>query len=358
MKIVFDAYWWVHGPPSLRHVLREIVNAWAREFPEDRIVLVVRNKDRRKANRDLPPNARARSTRLAATFATAQVARREAADVIFSHNFAARSRNAKSVIYLHDVLFVTNPEWFTLAERLYFSFMVRWAKRADVIFTSSQTEAKRIRSVTKSRRVVPVGLGLSSELADQTESDAIDELQGRHFLLTVGRLNIRKNLEKTILGALKSGRVSAEMPLVVVGAPNGKKQVIAPEITAAVRSGKVFFTGFVSESQLRWLYEHADLFLFLSLGEGYGMPPVEARHFGAPLLVSDLPVFREILGTSARYVEPNDLNAISAAIAAFIDSAHEGSDPLASGSSEAMPDWTSIVAAMRLEILRVPEHQL
>jgi glycosyltransferase involved in cell wall biosynthesis len=335
--------------------------AWAREFPEDRIILVVRKRDLRGAIHDLPPNAQAQGTRLypqalAATLATARVARREAADVIFSHNFAPRSANATSVIYLHDVLFVSNPEWFTLAERLYFSFMVRWAKRAEVVFTSSQTEAKRIRSVTKSRRVVPVGLGLSSELADQTEPDVVDELRGKHFLLTVGRLNIRKNLEKTILGALKSDRVSAEMPLVVVGAPNGKKQVIAPEITAAVQSGKVLFTGFVSESQLRWLYEHADLFLFLSLGEGYGMPPVEARYFGAPLLVSELPVFREILGTSARYVEPNDVNAISAAIAACIDSENQGFDRRAPTPSEPMHDWTSIVAAMRSEILRVAEH--
>ena len=60
--------------------------------------------------------------------------------------------------------------------------------------------------------------------------------------------------------------------------------------------------------------ENCALFCFLSLGEGYGLPPVEAAYFGARVLVSDIPVFRENLGGAAEYVDPNDVSAISNAI--------------------------------------------
>ena len=137
MKVVFDAYWWVEGTPSLRHVLREIVFAWATRFPEDEIALVVRRRHLAAAADDTPAGAqlvatRARPQALLAAFVTERVRRRLGFDAVVVHNFSARSAKV-SATYLHDVLFLTNPEWFTRIELAYFSFMARWIRRADVV---------------------------------------------------------------------------------------------------------------------------------------------------------------------------------------------------------------------------------
>ncbi len=84
-----------------------------------------------------------------------------------------------------------------------------------------------------------------------------------------------------------------------------------------MESGAVRFLGFVSDAQLAWLYATSNLFVFASLDEGFGMPALEALHFGAPVLVSDIPVFREILGDHAQYVAPTDVAAVTSAIDAM-----------------------------------------
>lgn len=348
MRVVFDAYWWVQGPTSLQRVLREIVIAWRATFPEDELAIVTRARHRIAAERDVPHGVRVVASRLRpqallAAYGVEPVRRRLGFDAVVTQNFAARSRGV-SAVYLHDVLFLTDPDWFTRTERRYFSLMPRWIRRADVVFSSTATEGARIADHTRARAVVPVGLGLSTELVDSPDRDPVPGLEPRRFLLSVGRLNVRKNLARTIQGALESGVVTATRPLVVVGGGDEAELASHPGTRAAVQDGRVRFTGHVSDAQLRWLYSEATLFLFLSLGEGFGMPPVEAQHFGAPLLVSDIPVLRENLGAAAAYVDPVDVAAIAAAIRLQVASP-SGQDGVAGRHS-----WRDTVTRMRSEL--------
>jgi glycosyltransferase involved in cell wall biosynthesis len=358
VRLVFDAYWWVEGPAALRHVLREIVLAWHEEFPDDALALVVRRRHQEAARRSIPEGievvtSRLRPQALLASIATERARRRLGFDVVLVHNFAARSRRT-SAVYLHDAMFVTNPEWFTRLELAYFSRMVRWAPRADVVFTSTATEAERIRASTGAAEVVPVGLGLSTELVHSTQVEEVEGLEPGRFLLTVGRLNVRKNLERTVLGALASGQVTAERPLVVVGGAGGRNGQLHPGVHAAVEAGTVRFLGHVTEPQLRWLYRHTCLFLFLSLGEGFGMPPVEALYFGARVLASDLPVFHENLPKETVFVDPLSLESIAAGVHTAMASV-----PLdSSGRAEVARrhDWRSSVTSMRRHLALVLEN--
>ena len=287
MKVVFDAYWWISGPPSLRHVLRELVRAWNVAYPHDELTLVVREAHRAEAARELGGIGVIRSTTLwpqalAATLAVGAVARTVEADLVITHNFACRVHSGVSAVYLHDVLFATNPEWFTLPERLYFSFMRRWIQRATVVFTSTMTEAARIDEHTAARGVVAVGLGLSTELTEgRLPADPDRALVSGRFMLTVGRLNARKNLGATIRGALRSRRVRPDHPLVIVGSAEGRRDRLDAATSTAIADGSVRFVGFVSEERLRWYYRNTALFLFLSLGEGFGCrrsrPPTSVR---------------------------------------------------------------------------------
>ena len=354
MKVVFDAYWWVDGPPSLRHVLREIVRAWDSLYPNDQLTLVVRRSHLEAAATDAPRGAvlvpvALWPQALAAAVAAPSAARAAGADLVLTHNFAAVTRGALSTVYLHDVLFATNPEWFTLAERAYFSLMLRWVHRAELVYTSSESEATRIRENSSARVVMPVGLGLSTELTDSGLVELPDpDVRPQRFVLTVGRLNARKNLGATIDAALASGLVGRERPLIVVGSADGRRSALGADAHRAIEQGWVRFAGFVSEARLRWYYRNASLFVFLSLGEGFGMPPVEAAYFGAPTLVSDLPVFRETLGGHARFVDPADRDAVAAAIARGITEGEARMlQPATSTALAARHNWLEAVRTIR-----------
>ena len=85
------------------------------------------------------------------------------------------------------------------------------------------------------------------------------------------------------------------------------------EVGRAVSEGLVRCVPHVTDAELAWLYAGADLFVYLALDEkGFGLPPVEALHFGTPVVVSDIAVFHENLGSLASYVNPHDVTAIAA----------------------------------------------
>jgi glycosyltransferase involved in cell wall biosynthesis len=93
--------------------------------------------------------------------------------------------------------------------------------------------------------------------------------------------------------------------LVIVGEKDGKTASTGNFVAHNIR-----FTGKVSNEQLSLLYQSADLFVMPSLGEGFGLPIVEATHFNCPVISSDIEVFRE-LDCSEAYFDPNSVKDIA-----------------------------------------------
>lgn len=313
MRVLFDGFWWEGGPVSGKVVLREMVHAWLREHPQDDLVLAVPAHDVETVRAQVPADVevvglRSRPQALAAALELPIVARRLRPDITIVQNYTPVV--GRSAVFIHDVLFKTNPEWFTRLERIYFSPMTVLARRASAVFTSSATEARRIeRCAPALGTVAPVGLAVASSLKAQTPTPPAGVEPDQRFLLSVCRLNIRKNLQTAIAAALDAEHVTADCPLLVVGELEGKAAAQTPEVRRAVETGVVRFLGTVTEAELRWLYERAALFVFLSLGEGFGLPPVEALDFGCPVLASDLPIFRETLGDGAVFAPAMDVRA-------------------------------------------------
>lgn len=352
MRVLFDGFWWVRGPTSNRQVMREFIRAWQMEFPGDEIFVAVPRVHSSAARAQLPDRVGIVTTRLrpqglSAIFELPFVALGVKADVTITHNFTPLI--GPSAVFIHDVMFVTNPEWFTAKERAYFALMPITAKRARWVFTSSTSEANRIRTATGIRRpVTAVGLGLSGELdrARPARPPGLTDVDG--FLLSVGRLNIRKNLEAVIAGSIESGLLTPAFPLLIVGEPDGASAKLSEGAAAAAESGAIRFLGFVDDGQLAWLYSHASAFLLLSLDEGFGLPTLEAVRYGAPVIASDIPVFREILGTRARFVAPRDHAALAQAIR---DATADGRAAPAS-IEDLGYSWTLSVRRMRDAILQ------
>jgi glycosyltransferase involved in cell wall biosynthesis len=317
MRVVLDAYWWVHGTQSLRHVVHGLAHTWSRDYPHDELVLVVRRRHARDIG-DVPRNVRLVTTRLwpqalSATIAVPWHAWRLRADGMFSHNFAPLFGRNRTV-FIHDLVFATNPEWFTRKELIYYKWMIRLARRADVVFSSTDSEHNRISRFAPAARVVTAGLGISDEVLEGADAPVVGLTAGS-FMLAVGRLNARKNLEVILAGAKQSGLLSPEYPLVIVGERDGQWNGLPQWVAREERLGHVRFTGFVPVEQLRWLIKNCSFYVNLSLDEGFGLPPVEARLLGAPVLVSDRPVFRETLGEEATFVEPTSVDDVGAAMA-------------------------------------------
>jgi glycosyltransferase involved in cell wall biosynthesis len=321
MRILFDGYWWVSGPTSNQNVLRGIVTTWSQEFPEDELALAVpaRHADPRPA--DLPAAVRVVRTHLrphalTAMLEMARVGRRISADHVLNQNFAALQGH--STVFLHDVIFQTNPEWFSRRERLYFSLMPLSIRRAAAIWTSTDSEAGRVRRTNPhAPRITKVGIAPHPGLMQSTPTPPPGLETLRDFYLCVGRFNPRKNLAVAVEAATRSGVLSRAHPLVIVGEGDHDTMPLSAAARDAVGQAHIVFVRFVRDEQLAWLYTHARLMVFVSLDEGFGLPPVEALAFGCPVLVSDIAVFHETMGDHATYVDPTDVDAVAAGFRAL-----------------------------------------
>jgi glycosyltransferase involved in cell wall biosynthesis len=337
---------------SNRQVQREIVQHWARAFPDDDLVVVLRHRD--AAGADLPAGARAVATRLwphgvAAIVRYPSLARRVAADVAITHNFTPWT--GASAVFVHDVMFQTDPSWFTRAERLYFSLIPRLLPRADLVATSSHHEAARItaRNPRLRRPVAAIGLAVGTELLAAVPRPPAGLTDADRYVLSVGRLNVRKNLARAFAAAVAADSIGPDRPLVVVGEPEGVGTAVDAEVQRAIDAGVIRLLGRIDDAELAWLYQHAELFAFLSLDEGFGLPPLEALAFGTPVLASDIAVLRETLGDRATYVDPLDVAAIAAALDAPIVRRAEPAD---------LPDWTDTVRRLRSAVVAAVGPQL
>lgn len=350
MRVVFDAYWWVEGPLSNQMVQREFITTWLRDYA-DEAILVVPAADVDRVRAQVASHVQVRGTHarphaLAAAAVLPRIARQMRADVIVSHNFTPLF--GRSVTFIHDVLFQTNPRWFTPAERVYLAPIPLLARRADAVATSSHEEAQRIRwSNPRLRQVRPVGLALGTGLTEAHPARPQSMPDVAEFVLTVGRLNVRKNLARTVEAAVSSGSITPERPLLVVGEPDGRTEGLGDDVVSARREGVLVFLDRVDDAELAWLYGNAQLFAFLSLGEGYGLPPLEAMHFGAPTLVSDIPVFHETLGGDAHFVDPRDTAAIAAEFTRLLTAPARPRAATRADVKSSAQDWTACTARLR-----------
>ena len=143
--------------------------------------------------------------------------------------------------------------------------------------------------------------------------EALPSLAEKGFLLYVGRPLPHKNLPR-LIEAFKTLKLQhPELKLVLAGKKDALYESIENEVS---RQGikDVVFTGFVTEGNLRWLYEHCAAYIFPSLSEGFGLPGLEAMEHGAPVVSSNATCLPEIYGDAAFYFNPTDIGSIVSAI--------------------------------------------
>lgn len=226
----------------------------------------------------------------------------------------------RRVLTVHDLLPIDRPQDFPRIKRTALVAPYRASVRAAdaLLCVSAATQARLLAdqpSVASRSHVVPLAMSSSLQQATPTPVAA---LAGGRFALVVGDASPRKNL-KLVLAAWES--VVARDPearLVVVGPRGWGVDERGPAFGRLVEQGAVVQLDQVSDGALRWLYESAGAVACPSLLEGFGLPSIEALHFGAPLITSNDPALVEASSGAAVHLPVDDVGAWAHALAAAV----------------------------------------
>ncbi|HKK22024.1 MAG TPA: glycosyltransferase family 1 protein [candidate division Zixibacteria bacterium] len=214
------------------------------------------------------------------------------------------------IVTIHDTAPLRHPEWYSLRFSTVYRLLIPMiARRADVILTDSlfaRDEIAQVTLVDKARiRVVhcAVPSGLTGD-----ETETVRDADGP-YVLAVASFDPRKNLNRLVEAFLKLNR--SDLRLVVVGADNSAVFNLSG-LGAILKSHEnVVLAGSVDDHRLRRLYANAELFVYPSLYEGFGLPPLEAMAAGCPCLVSRAASLPEVCADAVEYCDPTDIDDIA-----------------------------------------------
>ncbi|HUC88258.1 MAG TPA: glycosyltransferase family 1 protein [Candidatus Binatia bacterium] len=205
-----------------------------------------------------------------------------------------------------------NPVVFTIKQQVYKWVNKRVAHKSRAIITPTQFVKDDVVSFTG---IDPAKITVTHESADKiTErAEPLKSLESKEFIMYIGRPTPHKNLERLIQAFVALQAAHPDLKLVLAG----KKDANYERIEARVKFENienVIFTDFISEGNLRWLYEHCAAYVVPSLSEGFGLPGLEAMVHGAPVLSSNATCLPEVYGQAAHYFDPLDVSAMASAI--------------------------------------------
>ncbi len=227
-------------------------------------------------------------------------------------------RKVKSVVTIHDLIFLRHPEWYNPIDRAIYQAKFKYSCRvADrIIAISEQTKRDIIEFYRIDEQKISVIYQSCNTLFKQTIPEAFKETVRKkydlpdRFLLYVGTIEERKNLLNIVM-AITAGRI--DIPLVVIGRKTKYYNKVKHHIESENLKG-IYFKDEVSIEDLPAIYQLADLFIYPSVFEGFGIPILEALYSKVPVITSKGGCFSEVGGASTVYVDPTDIGEISEAI--------------------------------------------
>jgi glycosyltransferase involved in cell wall biosynthesis len=288
----------------------------ARLYPD--VELLVSDERQLTALPDLPWHRVSAPTSIREPLVARQV-RRIGADVVFSpmQTMGSWGRDYALVLTLHDLIYYRNrtppPEFAAPIRLLWRLYHLAWwpqrvlLNRADAVVTVSETTAALIAQHRLTRRPVTVVPNAPDPVPDLPRAPRTGTL------VYMGSFMPYKNVG-TLAGAMPS-LPHHELHLMSRISPEERAR-----LTALAPGGKLVFHDGANDETYREVLRGATALVSASHDEGFGIPLVEAMALGTPLVVSDIPVFREVGGDAATYVDPEDVHG-------FVEAVKELDDP-------------------------------
>jgi len=227
-----------------------------------------------------------------------------------------------SVVTIHDLSLLLHPE----AHESHLVRRARWrlplmAKSASMIITPSTSVKNEVCETLRvdAAKVVVTPEAPRAVFKRREDAEVTEVLRrlgvGDDFVLFVGTIEPRKNLHRLIEAFEQLLNTTSLSPQLVIAGGQGW---LMDDFFSAIKRKKledrIRLTGYLHDEDLRALYSSCSVFVYPSLYEGFGLPPLEAMACGAPVITSRIPSITETVGTAARLVDPRDTNELSGAM--------------------------------------------
>lgn len=211
----------------------------------------------------------------------------------------------RQIVLIHDAGTFSNPAYFKLLFRTWYQVVIRILSKTSlqIVTVSDYSKNQLIRYTGVKENRISVIYNAADHItlfgeADKAFKKRIDGFYP--FMLGVSSLHPHKNFELLSKAIAKADLAGYKM--IIAGGSHSKS------FSSIVLHKSVIVLGYVTNEQLKYLYSKASLFIFPSLFEGFGIPPVEAMILGCPVLSSNATALPEVLGNSCEYFDPNAVN--------------------------------------------------
>jgi glycosyltransferase involved in cell wall biosynthesis len=257
------------------------------------------------------------------------VLRRERPDVYHApHYVLPAAVRCRSVVTIHDCIHLMFPQYLPNRAAYAYARASMWAaaRRSDRILTVSEASKRDVLSLfnVKPEKIVVVYNAIDEHFSATPSEEHVARIRERYqldhkFVLYVGNIKPHKNLVRLIEAFSELRRTHDDLKLLIIGDEISK----LPALRRAVHRHKlhkyVRFLGYLKDDTLTVLYRLASVFVFPSLYEGFGLPPLEAMASGTPVVTSNVSSLPEVTGDAAVLVDPYDVDSIGNGIRRILD---------------------------------------
>jgi glycosyltransferase involved in cell wall biosynthesis len=235
---------------------------------------------------------------------------------VFLINFCNSAPVSKrnQLVVIHDVSFIASPQGYKLLFRLWYQFLIPiLLKRSMLVVTDSEFSKSEIINffIINANKIKVIYLGVNQNKSFLKNSN-LDKL--KPFFLIVSSKNPNKNIPQ-LLNALKMLDLKDNNVLIV----GGKNDAVFNN-QHYEKMNHIYEVGYISEAKLIWLYKNASFFIFPSIYEGFGLPPLEAMSYGCPVVASNAASIPEVCGHAALYFDPLSLKDMTKKIESMMNS--------------------------------------
>ena len=284
---------------------------------------------------------------------------RERPDVFHApHYVLPPAVGCRSLVTIHDCIHLVFPQYLPNRAAYVYAKASMWsaARRSNRILTVSEASKRDIIRFLNvpPEKIVVVHNAIDERFRVRPSEEAIARVRERYqldhrFVLYVGNIKPHKNLVRLIEAFDRLRKCGFdELTLLIIGDEISK----LPALRRAVHSHKlhkhVRFLGYLPDETLAVLYRLAAVFVFPSLSEGFGLPPIEAMACGAPVVTSNVSSLPEVTGGAAVLVDPYDVESIADGIARVLNNPALREELRVKGIARALDfSWERSVARTR-----------
>jgi len=222
---------------------------------------------------------------------------------------------SKKILTIHDLTPMLFPQTHGVINVFLHKFLLpKAAKNADKIIADSENTKKDVINYLgipqENIKVIHCGVSENFKIIDkENDKKRIDLIRLKHglpekYILTVSTLEPRKNLLTLIKAYHKLKKNKIKHKLIVIGAKGWKYHNIFNAVKQYNLENDVIFLGFIPNNELPVIYNLSDIFVYPSIYEGFGLPPLEAMACGIPVVTSNTSALPEVVGNAGIMVNP------------------------------------------------------